>query len=244
MRAQVMVVGVYHLGNTGDLISINNKKDNDIGKQAEEVVEALSKFNPTKLAVEAITDEQLRLNERFREYQQGNHILSKNEIEVIGFPLAKMSGISEISCIDWMGNEEDSTPIGDVLNYAGEHELEIYEKLMKNYIEPMQQQAALVSELSILEGFKLFNEPQTVQRLHQLNMDFAMIGKERNYLAMDWLTWWYKRNLIIYTNVRRLITNPEERVVLLIGGSHVHLVKQFLAEADVCTLVDASDYLK
>lgn len=34
MRAQVMVVGVYHLGETSDLISIKSKKDNMIGMQA------------------------------------------------------------------------------------------------------------------------------------------------------------------------------------------------------------------
>ena len=115
---------------------------------------------------------------------------------------------------------------------------------MKTYIEPMQREAEEWSKLSILEGFKRVNEVETVKKLHQVYMEFAMIGKEGNYYAMDWLTWWYKRNLILYTNIRRLITSPQERVLLLIGGSHVHLIKQFLEESEVCTVVDATEYLK
>lgn len=114
---------------------------------------------------------------------------------------------------------------------------------MKTYIEPMQREAEEWTKRSILEGFKRVNEAETVKMLHEFYMELAMIGKEKDYYAMDWLTWWYKRNLILYSNVRRQITSPQDRVLLLIGGSHVHLIKQFLNESGVCTMVDANEYL-
>ena len=116
-------------------------------------------------------------------------------------------------------------------------------RLMTTYLEPMQREAEEWCKLSILEGYKRVNEAEIVKMLHQFYMEFAMIGKEKDYYAMDWLTWWYKRNLILYTNIRRLITSPQDRVLLLIGGSHVHLIKQFLEESEVCTVVDANEYL-
>ena len=244
MRAQVMVVGVYHLGETSDLISVKSKKDNEIGMQEKEVVEALSVFKPTKLGVEVESEAQSKLNESYQAYLQGNSILLKDETGYIGFPLAKASGISEISCVDWRGDAEGGPPFEEVLQYASEREPELYNKLIKKHIEAMQDWAKELSELSIHEAFKLINEPQTIKDLHQFYMDFAMIGKEKEYYAMDWLTWWYKRNLIIHTNVRRLIASPQDRVLLLIGGAHVHLINQFLVESDMCTVVDANDYLK
>ena len=244
MRAQVMVVGVYHLGETSDLISVKSKKDNEIGMQSKEVVEALSMFKPTNLAVEVESNAQSQLNETYLTYQNGNSISPKDEVGYIGFPLAKAAGISEISCVDWRGDAEESPPFEEVLQYASEREPELYNKLIIEHIEAMQDWAKELSELSIIEGFKRINEPQMIKDMHQVYMDFAMIGKEKDYYAMDWLTWWYKRNLIIYSNVRRLISSPQDRVLLLIGGSHVHLINQFLVESDMCTVVDASDYLK
>ena len=244
MRAQVMVVGVYHLGETSDLISIQSKKDNEMGMQAKEVVEALSVFKPTMLAVEVESNAQLQLNETYQTYQRGNLVSPKDEIGYIGFPLAKAAGISEISCVDWRGDAEEIPPIEEVLQYASEREPELYNRLIEKHMEAMQREAEKLSELSIFEAFKLINEPQTIKDLHQFYMDFAMIGKEKDYYAMDWLTWWYKRNLVIYSNVRRLISSPQDRVLLLIGGAHVHLINQFLVESDMCTVVDASDYLK
>ena len=46
MSSEVMIVGVYHLGNTTDLINIERKNDTDLKLQAKEVVDALSRFNP------------------------------------------------------------------------------------------------------------------------------------------------------------------------------------------------------
>ena len=244
MKPEVMIVGAYHLGSTPDLISIETDQDRNVMLQAKEVVNALSRFNPTKLAVEAECEMQSMVNESYRRYRLGELTPTENEIDIIGFPLANKSGISEVSCVDWRGDDGESAPIGDILQYAKEHEPKRYKKLMTAYLEPMQREAEEWSKLSVLEGYKRVNEAEIVKMLHQFYMEFAMIGKDKDYYAMDWLTWWYKRNLILYTNIRRLITSSEDRVLLLIGGSHVHLVKQFLDESKVCTLVDANEYLE
>jgi len=243
MSSEVMIVGVYHLGNTTDLINIERKNDTDLKLQAKEVVDALSRFNPTKLAVEAECEVHSMLNESYQTYLLDDLNLTTNEINLIGFPLAKELGISEISCIDWRGNDNETPSIDEILQFAKEYEPERYKKIMTLYFEPMQREAEELSRLPILDGYKRVNEAETVAKMHQFYMEFAMIGKDKDYYAMDWLTWWYKRNLILYTNVRRLITTEQDRVLLLIGGAHVHLIKQFLEESGMCTVIDANDFL-
>jgi hypothetical protein len=242
--SEVMIIGVYHLGETSDLTKVEQKNRYDLEIESKEVVEALSQFNPTKLAVEAVCEEQTDLNENYRNYQLNNFKQRTNEIELIGFPLAKQMGISEISCIDWMEDENEYAELGDILQYAKEHENERYNHMMKKYIEPMKLQSEELSTISILEGYKRLNNIETVKQMHEVYMELAMIGKEKNYYGIDWLTWWYKRNLIIYTNLRRVITDPKDRVLLLIGSGHVHLIKQFLEESGTCKIIDANEYLK
>lgn len=244
MKPEVMIIGVHHLGETQDLIKVEQKNINDLKIQSKAVVEVLSQFNPTRLAVEAVHEEQESLNKNYRNYKLGDSKQRKNEIELIGFPLAEKMGISEIDCIDWMEDENEYADFGDILQYAKEHESERYNHIMQKYIEPMQLLAEELSTISILEAYKRLNNIETIKYLHEVYMEIAMIGKEKNYYGIDWLTWWYKRNLIIYTNLRRVITSSEDRVLLLIGGSHVHLIKQFLRESEACKVIDANKYLK
>lgn len=244
MKPEVMIVGVHHLGETPDLIKVEQKSINDLKIQSKAVVEVLSQFNPTKLAVEAVYGEQENLNKNYQNYQLGDFKQRKNEIELIGFPLAETMGISEIDCIDWMEDENEYADFGDILQYAKEHESERYNHIVQKYFEPMQLLAEELSTISILEAYKRWNNIETIKYLHEIYMEIAMIGKDKNYYGIDWLTWWYKRNLIIYTNLRRVITNPQDRVLLLIGGGHVHLIKQFLEESGTCTVIDANEYLK
>ncbi len=181
MKPEVMIVGTYHLGSTPDLISVEHDNDRDVKLQAEEVVNALSRFNPTKLAVEADCEMQSMVNESYRKYRLGELTPTENEIEIIGFPLANKSGINEVSCVDWRGDDSESAPIGDILQYAKEHEPERYKKLMTAYLEPMQREAEEWSKLSVLEGYERVNEAEIVKMLHQFYMEFAMIGKGKNY---------------------------------------------------------------
>src|SRR5699024_7664808 len=105
MKPEVMIIGVHHLGETPDLIKVEQKDINDLKIQSKAVVEVLSQFNPTKLAVEAVFEEQENLNKSYQNYRLGDYKHRKNEIELIGFPLAEKVGISEISCIDWVEDE-------------------------------------------------------------------------------------------------------------------------------------------
>lgn len=74
-------------------------------------------------------------------------------------------------------------------------------------------------------------------------LTIAQIEKDYDYIGIDWVRWWYQRNLSIYTNVTKLINTPSERVILLIGGAHLHLLRQFFRESGVFHVEDVNDYL-
>src|SRR5437660_7970052 len=83
-RAEVLVLGTYHMANPGH--DIFNMKADDVlapKRQAEiaEVAEALKTFKPTKIAIE--NDSQKKLDERYSQYLAGKYVLTANEIDQI-----------------------------------------------------------------------------------------------------------------------------------------------------------------
>src|SRR5258705_8038217 len=101
-RAEVLVLGVYHMNNPGHDI-FNSQADDVLApkRQAEiaQVVEALKKFQPTKIAVEAEVGNK-RTPQQYADYLAGKHELTRNEVEQIGFRLGKDLGHKTIYPVD------------------------------------------------------------------------------------------------------------------------------------------------
>jgi len=115
-RAEVLVLGVYHMSNPGRDI-VNMQADDVLApkRQAEiaQVIAALKRFQPTKVAVEAdIGDD--RIPKRYAYYLAGKHELTRDETEQIGFRLAKELGHQTVYPVDVEGD----FPFQRVVNYA------------------------------------------------------------------------------------------------------------------------------
>ena len=74
-------------------------------------------------------------------------------------------------------------------------------------------------------------------------MHIARIGNDDEYIGIDWVRWWYQRNLIIYTNILDLIATKDDRVLVIIGSGHLHVTNQFLSESGEVDLLNPLNYL-
>src|SRR3989449_4952452 len=85
-RAEVLVLGVYHMANPGR--DIFNMQADDVlsPKRQQEIAElaaVLKRFQPTKIAVEATYGEDV-VPKRYADYLAGRSPLSRNEVQQIG----------------------------------------------------------------------------------------------------------------------------------------------------------------
>src|SRR3989449_3614950 len=101
-RAEVLVLGVYHMSNPGH--DIFNMQADDVlapKRQAEitQVMAVLKKFQPTKIALERDPGDN-RLSKDYADYLAGKHGLTRNEIEQLGFRLAKELGHKTVNGVD------------------------------------------------------------------------------------------------------------------------------------------------
>ncbi|RTR35156.1 hypothetical protein EKG37_04535 [Robertmurraya yapensis] len=229
-KAKVLVLGTFHMVEHEDLCS--EKRQTEI----TELVSKLANFEPTKIAVEMVVEENEALNEKYRQYKLNTYNLEMNEIYQIGFRLGLLLGHEQIYPIDWMGKAD--MDYGEVETWAKVNQPELLSNIYEGLFYP-----ELTENKSILDYYKEINEPVLLNRLHKLYVNISRIGDFNNYIGMNWLSWWYKRNLIMFSNLTRLFQMEEERILFIVGSSHSTIVNKFLEESEMCEVVYPLSYL-
>jgi Family of unknown function (DUF5694) len=235
-KPTILVLGVYHLNSNGEDIT-TPKRQKEIG----ELVALLKNFQPTKVAVEAMFDN-VKINEDYNQYLGGDYQLSPNEINQIGFRLAKELNHGRVYPIDWR-NKFDLSPVLTFANANGQGT--VVQKGMAKFTAQEGQLRKLIKTASLIEIFRFLNDDKSVKEVDYLMLTTLVhVGKDNNYVGTDVLAGWYERNLKIFTNLTRAIESGDDRVLVIIGSGHVKLLRQFIEESGGYILEKPEKYLK
>ncbi|MUK88300.1 hypothetical protein GMD78_07850 [Ornithinibacillus sp. L9] len=229
-KPKILVFGTFHMFEHEGLDSI--KRQTEI----EELVSKIAQFKPTKIAVEMVPEDSEVINEKYRQYKLGTYKLEMNEIFQVGFRLGLRLGHEQIYPTDWMGESE--MDYGEVESWAKENQPELLNEIYEEFEIP-----ELTDGKSIVNYYKELNEPSWLNKLHKMYVNLARVGDFNNYIGMKWLSWWYKRNLIMFGNLTRLIESDKERILFIVGSSHSTIVNKFLEESDTCEVVQPLGFL-
>lgn len=248
-QVEVMVLGSYHFGNPGK--DVNNQKVDTVlvpKKQAEleAIARALQTFRPTKVMVEmqsAAADLTLPL---YRSFTLDRLKTEANEIEQIGFRVAKMVGHADVYGIDEQPAE-------------GEPDYFPYDKLQEAEAKFGQKGRIDAANASFKPRFEAFEANQKVQSvgqmLSQVN-DAKQIRDERFFYygvldigdtntqaGADLNAMWYLRNAKIFAKLMH-VAKAGDRVLVVYGGGHSYWLRHFAAETPGYKFVDPVPYLK
>jgi hypothetical protein len=103
----------------------------------------------------------------------------------------------------------------------------------------------MIKTSSILQILRAVNAEVFLVKIDQVQLSsYVHIGKGADYVGTDHLTEWYKRNLRIYTNITRIITSNDDRVLVLIGAAHLNLLGWFALGSGEYNLESAEEILK
>nr|WP_246880489.1 DUF5694 domain-containing protein [Sporosarcina sp. 6E9] len=204
--------------------------------EIEELVSKLAGFKPTKIAVEMVPEDGEFYNEKYKQYKLGTYELEMNEIYQVGFRLGLKLGHNWIYPTDWMGEAE--MEYGEVEKWAQDNQPELLSEIYQGL-----SILELTESKSIVDYYQELNEPSWLNMLHRMYVNMARIGDVNNNIGMKWLSWWYKRNLIMFANLTRLIDSEEESILFLVGSSHSTIVNKFLEESEICEVVRPLNYL-
>lgn len=235
-RAEVLVLGVYHMANPGR--DIFNVQADDVlapkrQRELAELAEVLKKFRPTKIAVEADYGSDA-VPKRYAEYLAGKHELTRNEIEQVGFRLAKELGHKTVYPVDADGD----FPYQRVVNYAkAKGQSAALEALMRDtWGEMSKAQGEYLKTHTVLETLLYVNSAERVARDVGAYYQLARYGEPGDYAGPDLLAEWYRRNARIHSNVTKLLETPGERVLVLFGYGHLGWLRQNVNSDQTLTL--------
>jgi hypothetical protein len=242
-RAEVLVLGVYHMANPGR--DIFNMKADDVlapTRQAEitRLIEVLKGFRPTKVAVERdVLDD--RAPRDYADYLAGTHELTRNEIEQVGFRLARELGHKTVYPVD----SDGEFPYPRLVNYAkASGRSKELDAIMGGFGAEVKAQGEYLASHTILETLLYINGGDKVAREVGLYQRMAHLGEPGDWAGADLLADWYRRNMRIYSNVTRLVDSPDERVLVIFGAGHLGWLHQAVASDPTLRLRTLADLAK
>ncbi|PEL07756.1 DUF5694 domain-containing protein [Bacillus sp. AFS017336] len=244
-KPSILVLGTAHLNNpdNGDLFKIKTDDILSEHKQLEikGVVDSLKKFEPTKIALEILPDDHVYTNKTYNDFLLGEYELTRNEYHQIGFRLAKEMNHKEVFCVDWNNSEPD---IPDIELWTKEHASEKYNDIAKELENTIAKTEDFLRSHSIRDFLLYLNHNDFNKANQKFYMNFALMGNKSNPVGAMWTAkYWYYRNLLIYKNIVELIESDAERIFVLYGAGHIHLLNQFINESELFEVHKVIDYI-
>jgi len=245
---QVMVLGTYHFDNPGQ--DLHNMKVDSVltpAKQSElaDVASRLVKFNPTKIAVEALSDCPDLVSNKFDGFTLENLNKDPDERTQIAFRLAHQLGQKSVYGIDEQSKTIDYFPFDKVDAYAKAHQQSAALGRMQEKVEEMIKQME-TAQLSKPVRLMLadVNDPARVLSDHQ-NFYYALLslGNEKEQPGAELNAAWYQRNAKIFSKLTQ-IAQPGDRILVVFGSGHAFWLRHFVQNTPGFQLIEPRDYLQ
>lgn len=253
-KAQILILGTFHMHNPG-LDTFNIEADDVLKpkrqQEISELLEKIARFNPTKILIESAYRD-TRWTNNYKKYLAGEYELGRNEIEQLGFRLAKRFNHSSLYPIDfpmWMNGlmpneieEPKATAPKPTPSPSPSPKTEAPKQPIPAYI---QKKDEIMRTGTILEILRHLNSQEYIKPSHEGYMNMLLPNDNiAIYARTDLVTNWYKRNLRMWTNINRVTEFPKDRVLLIVGSGHLKILRDFAEDSPYFCLADTQEYLK
>lgn len=246
---QVMTLGVFHFSYRNLDVHKTAKEDQiDVlskSSQAEikQIVENLAQFKPTHIAVELEPMQQSYLDSLLNAYKAGKHKPGRDEIEQLGFRLAKKMNLTRLYCTNAWGKHYKD------LSFIYNDTLEKTKRLIHyvyNNPDTIYSNPGSYAGKSIREQLITLNDPQHIKKRLGVYLTglFKYEDKKRDFLGVHFQTGrWFNRNLKIFRNIQRIPVEKNDRILLIYGADHLNLLNIFFNASPEYELVPSLPYL-
>ena len=245
-KARLMMLGTFHFKDRGldaykpqhavDVLSPERQRE------VEALVQALAKFQPTRIAVERKALQQEALDAEFQEYVAGRLELTADEVHQVGFRLAKKLGHAKLYAVD----ADPNRMFFPLFENVDEKQLATLDAPWPARFKQLYaHDDELKTRSSLLEHLGYVNSPERVRQGHgAYSIGLFKLDGEDGYLGADLRAAWYDRNLRIFRNLQRVASSPEERILLIIGAGHLPILQFVAGASPEFQLEEVRDYLR
>ncbi len=251
-RPEVLLLGTYHFSypnadeyKTPDSLQaevLSSKKQNEI----KQVISALLKFSPTKIAIEAKPTDQAKYDSLYQLYLKGQFQQERDEKFQIAFRLAKMLRHKKVYCIDakpFVKTLYETDSIADQ-KYSDKNDSTVTAIEMM-YNEFYSYDDTLQRNMKLIDYLMLINSDQYLKYDNGQYLYHTRKGTNEEPIGADgFISKWFNRNARIYSNIERIVTHNNDRILVLFGGGHIPILKFLLESSQEFKLRKFSEFLK
>ncbi len=254
-EVKVMTLGTFHFRfPNNDLIKTSDSKKIDVLDslyqiEIQEITNKLKEFHPTIIAVEREPEQQKRIDSLYQKYLNGEHNLSRDEVQQLGFRLAKQLNLNKVYCID--ANARFYKDIDSLFKNKKSNGYKRFNDFFYNNPDFEKAQALqpenIINEQGITDKLKSLNQKENViKSLGSYTLGIFKYKTEKNkHFGADFTSgWWFNRNLRIFRNIQNLNASTNDRILIIIGAGHLNLLNPLLEASPEYRLINTNDYLK
>ena len=240
-RPEILILGTYHMANPGH--DIHNMQVDDVlapqrQQEIAQLLDVLKRFHPTIIAIES--DSNGPRPQQYRDYLAGTYTLGRNEIEQIGFRLAKELGLAAIYPVDADGD----FPYARLVNWAKANgKGAAFDSLEAAAGARFQAENDYLKSHTVLEMLTLMNSDSVVARDVAAYFAWVRFGDRWDDAGPDLLAAWYQRNIRIYRNIVSLVKSPNDRILVIYGAGHLGWLRQDVASDPAVALRKLKDLI-
>lgn len=242
-KIKVLNFATFHMGGTSDANSVDfDENDKKNQEDAQEAAKILAEFEPTIVCVEVPWERNNALDSVYQTYLQapGNSSTYYGEVGMVAFEVARINKLERLYGIDH--RMDYNYMIGGEIDNA--IDAATYQDYTNNPFRTTPEIAVNEDSLSLLNKLKLWNRPEHLDFLIEINADILThVGTENGFEGADEAAKYYQRNLRMYSNLNRIPADSTDRIFLIMGGSHTAFFNDFMKRSPKYELVDVFEYL-
>ena len=238
-----MLVGMFHFANPGrDMVKsrVINVMAPENQAYLDGLAARLAAYRPTDVLAECSPSDQGKMDEKFRDYVAGRFELPSNETYQIGFRVAKLAGLSSVTCFDEDDIGWDAQPMFD---YMDKHDPQAKQRVEALYQSLGASADKEQSTLSLAQLLQLTNDPARDAVNKGSYLLTNEVGAGDGFSGADASASWWHRNFRMYANIQKSAA-PGRRVIALAGQGHTAILKDLLAVDDRRKAEDVRGYLE
>ena len=250
---EVLTLGTFHFAfHNRDVHKTLKENEIDVlspryQKEIKIIVENLSRFKPTIVAIESDLKNQSKIDSLYNLYCDDKYELGRNEIEQIGFRLAKRMGLKKLHCTNAWGRFTENV---DKI-YNGNDS--IASKKFFDYFYKNPDTSKVYTKKDVFKTKGILEELKEVNSDEHLKKDLgnyliSMLKyqtEDDEYFGVDFTTgWWFNRNLRIFRNIQKIETVSSDKIFVIYGWGHMNLLNIFFEASPEYKLVKTTNYLE
>lgn len=252
---EVLLIGTFHYNNPG--LDVVKTKSFDILSEASQkelqmMAEKIKAYQPDKIFVEWPYDRQEKLDSLYQVFKGGDYYQNeglsdyyrKGEIFQLAFRVAALADLDRVHAIDYRDAE---FPFDSMMTVIATHN---QKELMGDIQTAIQQITTefddkIESGISLLELTYYLNLPEMRAMSNTFHTEVPLLaGAPDNFIGPYLSAEWIRRNLYTWSMIQKYTAASDERIMILMGSSHIALIKDFIDQHKGWQSVELQEVMK